>query len=286
MHGRSTLLVPFTAAALAAVAAAPAPAGELGNPVRDLLARADGAVAGAVGNTLRLGGRQCALIPVPAAAPFGRASCRGTRPGALVETREGFCTMNFLFRDRDGRRYIGTAGHCTIGSGERHWRTGGPFARNRGGRIIGRFRYAVLRGERDFGLIELREGVRASRRMCHFGGPTGVSDRRTRRTVSLHAYGQGLVTGDLTPGRTFIATGMPSSKHVFVKGTIAPGDSGGPVIRAGSGRAVGLMVTYGVHQGRSLLDNGSGGVARLPWQERRAEVVTGERFEIVRARQR
>ncbi|HEV2075557.1 MAG TPA: hypothetical protein VGR10_04915, partial [Thermoleophilaceae bacterium] len=102
--------------------------------------------------SIRLDGKRCDLIGVPAAAPVGVGRCRGVRPGAVVETPVGFCTLNFLFRDGDGDRYIGTAGHCILGDGryrkvrEREWGGRGPVARDAGGKAIGRFRYAVLRG--------------------------------------------------------------------------------------------------------------------------------------------
>ncbi|MBA2567237.1 MAG: hypothetical protein H0V08_05545, partial [Thermoleophilaceae bacterium] len=240
MRRRTTLTV-LAAAALCAVLPGEA-------------AAADGA------STLTLGGKKCNLIEVPTAAPIGVGRCPGVRPGALVETPVGFCTMNFLFRDGRGNRYIGTAGHCILNrNGEREYNGGGPIAKDGQGRAIGRFRYAVLRGEKDFALIELnqRGSNRAKPRMCHFGGPTGVDTSRPRRTITLQHYGQGIVTGNLTPARTFLANGMPNRNHVFAKGVVAPGDSGGPVTRRGSGRAVGLVVTVGVHFGGSLLDNGT-----------------------------
>jgi hypothetical protein len=274
MRRRATLLALLAASALAAVLPGQA-------------AASDGA------STLTLGGKRCNLIEVPTAAPVGVGRCPGVRPGALLETRLGsrpaFCTMNFLFRDGSGDRYIGTAGHCILNNnGERKWNPGaGPIAKDGQGRAIGRFRYAVLRGEKDFALIKLNESGsnRAKARMCHFGGPTGVDATRPRRTVTLQHYGQGIVTGNLTPARTFLANGMPDRDHVFAKGIVAPGDSGGPVTRRGSGRAVGLVVTVGAHFGGSLRDNGTVGITRVPPQEARAENVIGRRLEVVKAPQ-
>src|SRR6266566_5910847 len=57
-----------------------------------------------------LGGVPCTLIPVPAAAPLGTGTCPGVRPGAIVLTDVGQCTLNFLFLGSDGASYIGTAG--------------------------------------------------------------------------------------------------------------------------------------------------------------------------------
>src|SRR6266853_1497553 len=79
-----------------------------------------------------LGGVPCTLIPVPA-APLGTGTCPGVRPGAIVLTDVGQCTLNFLFQGSDGSGYIGTAGHCILGTspiggdvGEMSW------ARDRG----------------------------------------------------------------------------------------------------------------------------------------------------------
>lgn len=282
MQGRTKLLVTLASTAVAAAAAMPAQAAE---PI-PRLGEGIEAVTGGSTESFRLGGRECRLLPVPTAAPFGRGRCGGVRPGALVETRVGFCTMNFMFRDADGRRYIGTAGHCILNrSGERQWRRGGPVARNSSGRVIGQFRYASRGFAKDFALIRLRQGVRGSPRMCHFGGPTGVSFSRTRRTVALQLYGEGLLVGDVSPARTLFANGMRNPHHLFAKGVTISGDSGGPVTRRGSGRAVGL------HIGVGYAIRGPGGdagalITRLPPRERRAERVTGERFEIIRARQR
>lgn len=238
---------------------------------------ADGAAS------LTLGGKRCKLIEVPTAAPVGAGRCPGIRPGALVETPVGFCTMNFLFRDGQGNRYIGTAGHCILNNdGERSWGSNGPVARGAGGQVIGRFRYAVLRDPKDFALIRLNDGAasRAKARMCHFGGPTGVDASRPPRgrLVRLQHYGQGIVTGNVTPARTFVANGMPNPNEVFAQGTVAPGDSGGPVTRRGTGKAVGLVVTIG--GGPGLV-----GITRLPPQEARAEAVIGRRLEVIRAPQ-
>ncbi len=243
--------------------------------------------AAASEGTIELGGKECRLIGVPTAAPVGFGGCTGVRPGALVETRSGFCTLNFMFRDRSGDRYIGTAGHCIVGEGrEREWRRG-PVARDSRGRAIGRFRYAVLRGEKDFALIELnrRASRRSTPRMCHFGGPTGIDASRPRHLVSLSHYGNGLGTGATTPARTFVARGMRNRHHVFADGVASLGDSGGPVTRRGNNRAVGLVVSVGVHFG-SFADNGLVGITRIPPQKQRAQRVTGERFRLLTARPR
>src|SRR5467141_1721949 len=129
-----------------------------------------------------LGGVPCTLIPVPAAAPLGTGTCPGVRPGAIVRSDVGQCTLNFLFVGSDGGRYIGTAGHCILGTspfggnaGEIVWATGmAPVARDGSGNRIGEFIYAILQDPKDFALILLDPQVQASASMCHFGGPTAV----------------------------------------------------------------------------------------------------------------
>src|SRR5947207_14333215 len=122
-----------------------------------------------------LDGVPCTLIPVPAAAPFGTGTCPGVRPGAIVLTDVGQCTLNFLFQGSDGSRYIGTAGHCILGTspfggdvGEMAWAPGtGPVARDSEGNPIGEFAYAILQDPKDFSLIRLDPLVEASAAMCH-----------------------------------------------------------------------------------------------------------------------
>src|SRR5437016_13628202 len=129
-----------------------------------------------------LGGVPCTLIPVPAAAPFGTGTCPGVRPGAIVRSDVGQCTLNFLFLGSDAARYIGTAGHCILGTspfggdvGEMAWAPGtGPGALDAGGNRIGEFAYAILQDPKDFSLIRLDAQVQASAGMCHFGGPTAA----------------------------------------------------------------------------------------------------------------
>jgi hypothetical protein len=230
----------------------------------------------------------CTLIPVPAAAPpVGTGTCPGVRPGAIVLTDIGQCTLNFLFQASDGRRYIGTAGHCILGTsplggdvGEKSWAPGtGPAARDSGGNRIGEFAYAVLQDPKDFSLIRLDPQAQASAAMCHFGGPTGVNNDRPGLTqpVVLEWFGNGIAAGSTVPARSAIAAGMPSPDHVFAQGAATPGDSGSGVISA-DGRAVGALVTVGAHTGTLGLaggDAGLVGITRLTPQVERAQQVLG-----------
>ncbi len=236
-----------------------------------------------------LGGAPCCtLIGVPVVAPpVGTGTCPGVRPGAIVLTDVGQCTLNFLFQGSDGGRYIGTAGHCILGTspiggdvGEKSWGPGtGPVARDSGGNRIGEFAYAILQDPKDFSLIRLDPQVQASAGMCHFGGPTGVNNDRPAlsQPVVLEWFGNGVVAGSAVPARSAIAAGMPSPDHVFAQGAATPGDSGSGVISS-DGRAVGALVTVGVHTGTLSLagaDAGLVGITRLTPQVDRAQQVLG-----------
>jgi hypothetical protein len=232
----------------------------------------------------------CTLIAVPAVAPpVGTGACPGVRPGAIVLTDVGQCTLNFLFRGSDGGRYIGTAGHCILGAspiggdvGETSWAPGkGPIARDSAGNRIGEFAYAILQDPKDFSLIRLDPQTQANAAMCHFGGPTGVNDDRPGllaqpvQPVVLEWFGNGVVAGSVLPARSAIAAGMPSPDHVFAQGVATPGDSGSGVISS-DGRAVGALVTVGLHTGTLGLaggDAGLVGITRLTPQVERAQQV-------------
>src|SRR6266702_4936779 len=234
-----------------------------------------------------LGGVPCTLIPVPAAAPLGTGTCPGVRPGAIVLTDVGQCTLNFLFLGSDGASYIGTAGHCILGTspfggdvGEMAWAPGtGPVARDADGNRIGEFAYAILQDPKDFSLIRLDPEVQASAGMCRFGGPTAVNDDNPGLTepVVLNWFGNGVGVGAVVPARSAVAAGMPSPDHVFAQGAAVPGDSGSGVISS-DGRAVGVLVTVGVHTasvGSGGLDAGLIGMTRLTPQVERAKEVLG-----------
>jgi len=204
------------------------------------------------------------------AQPVGTGPCPGVRPGAMILSDEGSCTMNFLFKGNDGRRYIGTAGHCILaGNGEAVYKgRTGPEARDADGNRIGRFAYAVLKAPKDFALVRLDKGVKSDAQMCHFGGPTEINDDITTDTVVLEFFGNGLGIGSIPvanvptlPARSAVANGMPDPDHVSALGAAAPGDSGSG-INSEDGRAVGVVVTIG--------SNGIG-ITRIAPQLARAE---------------
>jgi hypothetical protein len=182
------------------------------------------APAGAAGGSnWTLGGKKCKLIPVPAAAPAGTGACPGVRPGAVVNSDTGQCSFNFLFNGSDGRRYMGTAGHCILGEspvggdvGEESWAPGtGPEASDADGNRIGEFAYAILQDPKDFAVIRLDPGVEASPQMCHFGGPTGTNTDQGSSPVVLNHFGNGIGVGTVLPARSAVAFGMPNPDHVY-----------------------------------------------------------------------
>ena len=205
--------------------------------------------------------RQPAAAPEEKAPPVGPGPCPGVRPGGRVVTSIADCTLNFLFRDPHGTRYIGTAGHCVDPGGasnhesspdgrgriERVWALGtGPAAADSDGQRFGEFAYAVVNPLRDFALIRLDPGVKASPEMCHFGAPKGLYDRNTSTAIVLRYYGNGEGIGDVTPARTAVALGTPDRDHIYAVGVAVPGDSGAGVMTV-DGLAIGVLVTTGFH---------------------------------------
>lgn len=286
---RRAVLMLGLAGLAAAVLPLPADAGDGGLPP------APAATSSTEGAPFTLGGQPCSLIPVPAAngaAPVALGSCDGVRPGGRLETDIGLCTFNFLFRAPDGTRYIGTAGHCILGSGpladeagEKLWPKGGGPQAKTGGERIGEFAYAVLEEPRDFALIRLDPGVEASPEMCHFGGPTGILEGLHPDPVVLEYWGNGVGIGSVLPGRSGVAGGIPHPDHVYGAGVALPGDSGSAVITS-DGLAVGVLVTTGLHgfgYDENGLDFGTIGITRLGPQLADAQQALGTPLEMLTA---
>jgi hypothetical protein len=229
----------------------------------------------------------CALVPASAIA----ATSDGVHPGAILNSDVGQCTDNFLFDGSDGNRYIGSAGHCVLPApdvgganvGEKTWAAGsGPIARDSNGNRIGEWAYAILQDPKDFSLIRLDPSVPATPQMPTYGGPTGIFDDISSNTVLLQYFGEGVLVSNLAPARNAVAFGTPDPDHVYAQGAVVPGDSGS-AIEASDGRAVGVIVTTGVHTGSiggSGIDAGLIGITRLPPQLARASQVLGIRLTL------
>jgi hypothetical protein len=259
-----------------------------------------GGTSGLLGHTANQGswtldGKPCDLIAVNAAAPVGTGTCPGVRPGAIVNSDTGQCTLNFLFQGGDGRRYIGTAGHCILGEspiggdvGEQSWAPGtGPVARDADGNRIGEFAYAILQDPKDFALIRIDAGVASNPQMCHFGGPTGINSDTPGLDAPtvLQIFGNGVGIGTVLPARSMLALGMPDPDHVYAQGLVLPGDSGSGVTSA-DGRAIGVAVTTGLHTGSlgtTGIDAGEVGITRLAPQVARAQSVLGTSLTLLTA---
>jgi hypothetical protein len=237
-----------------------------------------------------------------ALAAVAQAACDGVRPGAVVLMHDqgttSLCTFNFAFRGSDGRRYIGTAGHCAPDgsggelAGEHTWpRQSGPAANSSQataedlflgtadpGKTIGHYAYSNFQGNRDFALIRLAKGVVPNPAVCHFGGPTGILTGTTSGGMRLHFYGRGVLLGAVAPARNLYAFDMSDPDVVYASGFATPGDSGSGVI-ADDGQAVGVLVTAGV----GVPDGLDAGITRLPAQLPIAENALGIRLRLMKA---
>jgi hypothetical protein len=209
------------------------------------------------------------------ATPIGIGPCDGVQPGGYHESKVGGCTFNFLFKGSDGRKYMGTAGHCLVPHGkEKVWRPGKGLVTK--GMVkgdlqrVGESAYGVLDNLRDFGLIRLDKGVPASASMCHFGGPDSGATDPSAGTL-LHHYGNGLVYGETIPARTSVTADVLGGEwYVYAAGAALFGDSGSAVITE-DGHAVGALVhlsPFGV------------GISRLAPHLERAEKALGIRLTL------
>jgi hypothetical protein len=285
---RRSVLMPVVGVLAATVMplAAGAGSGTASAPKRAAVAQA---------SSFTLGGAKCSLIGVPSAdstLPVGVGTCPGVRPGGMLTSDIGQCTLNFLFKTPEGERYIGTAGHCILGegpvadsAGEKMWPKGqGPAAKDPDGKRFGEFAYAVLQDPKDFALIRLDPGVEASPEMCNYGGPTGINDDISGDPTVLQYFGNGIAIGTALPARSAVALGLPNADHVYAAGLALPGDSGSAVISE-DGRAVGVLVTVGVHgfgiDESGGIDFGTVGITRIVPQMNRAAEALGIKLTMV-----
>ena len=232
------------------------------------------------------------LIPSPSLA----AVCEGVRPGAPITIGDKGCTMNFMFRDRSGHRYVGTAGHCVSSvEGVKVWPGAtGEVARDGAGAEIGTVAYAAYRpsfpGKLDFALVRIDPEITGIPSMCGWGGPRGINEGKPEGITELRWYGQGDVLGEASPQRNGYAFGMPEDEFVFFNGPAITGDSGSAVIDA-EGRAVGVFVTVGIHSWSSdpphVASNGHigyAGLMRLTPQLQKAEIKLRTRLSLIEDR--
>jgi hypothetical protein len=213
---------------------------------------------------------RCAAVAalLLAAGVSAPASAGGAQPHPgdeiSVEGGGGSCTLGFLLKGSDGRRYMSTAGHCLLGveqSPPRTWRPGaGPPVTTADGQI-GRVVFAEHQPSQetadsyDFALIRLDDGVRPSPEIRLLGAPTGLNDERGSSPVALRTHGHS-VFGAVAPERELQAPNTRHQDHVYAHGPVFTGDSGAPVVDA-EGRAVGTVLGAGLGQ----VGVGTGGVS-------------------------
>lgn len=218
-------------------------------------------------------------------------SCPGVRPGGIVRTpHSSYCTMNFVFKDRRGNRYIGTAGHCVIDpSASETWVKGsGPIASDFDGKRIGEFVFAHVieaggRPVHDFALARLDPGVPVDPEMCAFAGPVGInSDTAELAPTALNFYGHGQGISEAAPARSAVANGTPNKRTLYAFGPGMLGDSGSGVLDD-RGRAVGIISTIGFMSDPGYASNahfGTIGIMRVKPQMRMAERALGIDLEL------
>lgn len=183
------------------------------------------------------------IVGVPAEASHYKA----IQPGALLGH---LCTMNLVFEDDTGAKYIGIADHC------------GPAL---GGRVIaptlGEFGTMVFSSPMtladlengtqmlDFGLIRIDDDKHSfvDPSVRGWGGPVGVATDPMPGTITLH-HGQGLLYDATEPSRNrmgvFQYIDQDGAFKDWYHGTFPflGGDSGSPVLTA-DGQALGIVST-------------------------------------------
>lgn len=165
----------------------------------------------------------------------GGAAEAPIRPGAFMDAPAG-CTLNFVFAD-DSALYIGTAGHCTDRIGDRvSTPATGAF-----GTVV----YRRLAGWDDVALIRIDQDQRSRVGIAleRFGAPTGVTlAAETAAGDAIGLEGNGVLLGEAAATRSRIGVLGGDTDGYFVAELPALfGDSGGPVVHLGSGKALGVV---------------------------------------------
>lgn len=211
-----------------------------------------------------------AIVVSPAALPASSAladALAAIQPGNSIETPVGYCTLNFAFRDATGRFFMGTAGHCVEGTGDRIRTDGASW-----GTVVSDLDETT---GTDFALIRVdadKQGLVVPA-VRHWGGPTGVSDYTTTNrgdVVAFYGYGMGFEVHETVRARQ----GLLWSDSPNEYSTDMPavwGDSGGPVLHKETGEALGVISQFnlpfstdiGPSVARILQDLRAGGFAGI-----------------------
>ena len=181
------------------------------------------------------------ILALPANAPAAPPSMP-IQPGAQVTTPAGSCTLNFVFQESSGTKYIGTAGHCgTVGQVART-----PSPRRDIGPIVWSQNQAAP--GIDFALIRIDPAryseVEPSVRM--YGGPTGSTDEADTNTGDmLYVTGYGIGFGSTEVTRHRFGVLVRDDDNEYVADMVAvQGDSGGPVLHGRTGAALGTISRF------------------------------------------
>lgn len=195
----------------------------------------------------------------PAQAP---AAGKPIQPGAAVCLVGGplddgacgqFSTLNFVFKDRAGRRYIGAAAHNFAAVRDRATIRGdaAPFGRV----VVDDDSVDFLHpGDppnpqgTDFALVRIRHSraVDIRPRVRSFGGPTGyTTPRETAFGDTINAFGQG--RPDLMNPTGPRSGQLLFDSHRAFASTVpeSGGDSGMPYVHAKTGKALGVNAICG-----------------------------------------
>lgn len=176
------------------------------------------------------------VLALPTAGPAANAPIQ---PGAPMSSSVGGCTMNFVFRNTHGKLFVGSAGHCVEALGDRVTASSiGPF-----GTVVFRANNGV--GKDDFSLIRIDtdkyEHVEPTVRA--WGGPTGTTTSESTASgdqISLQGYGLVFGSNARTQARPGILVSDTATQYRAEIPAIF-GDSGGPVLHAATGRALGIV---------------------------------------------
>jgi hypothetical protein len=195
--------------------------------------------AGARGITVNLDDQELQTIDCQGYAPDGVSA------GGCMVSPSG-CTMNFVFVDSSGSKYIGTAGHCVEKVGE-------PVVMQTGINVDG---IAIAKignvtkttGDagigQDFGLVKIDPGFAVSPAIPVVGGPQGVfCGDDTGQPLTHYGHGYHFTVQQGYP-RAGVVVNVLGDGYSWA-GQAFGGDSGSPVDQIGGGQALGNL-THGL----------------------------------------
>jgi hypothetical protein len=180
------------------------------------------------------------LVTVVSAAPAAPAAPT-IQPGTFISTPVGGCTLSFVF-DGDGRTFLATAAHCVRGVGD--------AVTTQDGTVIGRAAVvgSAASASTDWALIQIASAyvsrVHADV-LGHVGTPTGVAtSSRVGDEVLYSGYGIPWDQTQYTREHRFGFMETQTRSTYRLIGSDTWGDSGGPIILAKNGRAMGIVSRF------------------------------------------